>query len=86
MTSPHPTLAIKWATVDVVAGIRDLDSPERLAHAMGIDRSNLSRVRRGKQIPGPRFIAALCTALELTPSDVIVVLAPGEAAPKAVAA
>lgn len=74
-----PRLAIKWATVDAIAELRGLDTPEQLAQAIGIDRSNLSRVRRGLAAPGPKFIASLCHFLELSPNNVLVVLAPDEA-------
>lgn len=41
-----------------------LDKDSDLAAAMKIDGGNLSRVLRGKQQPGTRFIAALMQALE----------------------
>lgn len=40
-----------------------------LAARMKTDPGNLSRVLNGKQSPGPRFIAALCKALDADLGD-----------------
>lgn len=58
------TLRLK---ADVLANYRrlaGLKTDAALAQRMGIDPGNLSRVLRGTQQPGPRFIAALCGAFE----------------------
>lgn len=39
-----------------------IETDDALAKRMGIDPGNLSRVLRGKQAPGPKFIAALVAA------------------------
>ena len=51
-----------------------------LAEAMGIDAGNLSRDLRGKQQPGPKFIAALCAALEAELDDLFEVVHDEDAA------
>lgn len=71
------TLRLKTAMVGKIRGWKNLKTDAALATAMGIDPGNLSRVLRGKQQPGPKFIAALCAALdadlddlfEIVPSD-----------------
>ena len=52
---------------DIVRALREtkgLESDKDLAAAMGIDPSSVSRTLRGVAQPGPKFIAALCVALE----------------------
>lgn len=53
---------------------------------MHVNQSSVSRVLRGVAQPGPRFIAALCVALE-TPINHLFAVDEGKAAPsrKAVA-
>lgn len=58
---------------------KGIDSDAKLALAMGIDAGNLSRVLAGKQQPGPKFIAALCHALDASLEDLFEVV-PEEAA------
>lgn len=57
-----------------------LKTDAALAERMGIDAGNLSRVLRGKQQPGPKFIAALCTALDAELGDLFEVVAGEDAA------
>lgn len=42
--------------------IADVKTNDALAKRMGIDAGNLSRVLRGSQAPGPKFIASLVAA------------------------
>lgn len=51
-----------------------LSTDAALAERMGTDAGNLSRVLRGKQQPGPKFIAALCTALDAELGDLFEVV------------
>jgi transcriptional regulator with XRE-family HTH domain len=39
-----------------------IETDDALAKRMGVDPGNLSRVLRGRQSPGPKFIAALVAA------------------------
>jgi len=58
----------------LIAGLKTNDA---LAKRMDIDAGNLSRVLRGGQMPGPKFIAALVAAfpgLELDDLFEVVVL------------
>lgn len=69
--------AILRLKVDQLAKIRTwvgLTTDTALAEAMGIDAGNLSRVLRGKQQPGPKFIAALVTALKADLEDLFEVV------------
>lgn len=63
------TLKLKTEMVSKIRGWKGLRTDSALAEAMGIDAGNLSRVLRGKQQPGPKFIAALCAALEAELDD-----------------
>lgn len=45
-----------------------------LAARMGIDAGNLSRVLKGTQQPGPKFIAALCDSLDAELGDLFEVV------------
>ena len=62
--NPGPALRIRHETVRVLRELRGLEADKDLAAAMGLNPSSVSRVMRGLSQPGPRFIAALCTALE----------------------
>lgn len=62
-------LKLKTEMVSKIRGWKGLRTDSALAEAMGIDAGNLSRVLRGKQQPGPKFIAALCAALEAELDD-----------------
>lgn len=63
------TLRLKTEMVSKIRGWKNLKTDSALAEAMGIDAGNLSRVLRGKQQPGPKFIASLCSALEAELDD-----------------
>ena len=58
------TLRLKTETLANYRRLANLKTDAALAERMGIDPGNLSRVLRGTQQPGPRFIAALCAAFE----------------------
>lgn len=51
-----------------------LKTDAALAQRMGIDAGNLSRVLRGAQQPGPKFIAALCASLDADLNDLFEVV------------
>lgn len=68
------TLKLKAEMVAKIRGWKGLKTDTALAEAMGIDAGNLSRVLRGKQQPGPKFIAALCLALEAELDDLFEVI------------
>lgn len=57
-----------------------LTTDASLAARMGIDAGNLSRVLRGQQQPGPKFIAALCSSLDAELGDLFEVVDGEEAA------
>lgn len=58
------TLRLKTETLAIYRRLAQLQTDAALAARMGIDAGNLSRVLRGTQQPGPRFIAALCSAFD----------------------
>jgi len=66
MSTTQPTLTVRWEMVNALREMRGLESDAKLAAAMGIDQSTVSRVTNGKQQPGPRFMAAMCLALGAT--------------------
>lgn len=74
------TLRLKSEMVGKIRGWKGLKTDASLAAAMGIDAGNLSRVLRGKQAPGPKFIASLCTALDAELDDLFEVVTDEEAA------
>lgn len=53
---------------------KGVKSDADLAGRMGIDAGNLSRVLAGKQTPGPKFIASLCSALDAELGDLFEVV------------
>lgn len=60
-------VAVLRLKTEVLANYRrlaGLKTDAALAERMGIDPGNLSRVLNGTQRPGPRFIAALCSAFD----------------------
>lgn len=62
---------------DQLAKIRKwvgLNTDASLALKMDIDAGNLSRVLKGSQQPGPKFIASLCKALEADLGDLFEVV------------
>ena len=58
------TLRLKTETLANYRRLAGLKTDAALAHRMGIDAGNLSRVLKGTQQPGPKFIAAMCDAFE----------------------
>lgn len=74
------TLRLKVEMIAKIRGWKGLKTDAALAEAMGIDAGNLSRVLRGKQQPGPKFIASLCQALDAELDDLFEVMADGDAA------
>lgn len=58
------TLRLKRDTLANYRRLAGLKTDAALAERMGIDAGNLSRVLKGTQQPGPKFIAALCAAFE----------------------
>lgn len=67
-------LRLKVEQLDKIRRWVGLTTDTALAEAMGIDAGNLSRVLRGKQQPGPKFIAALVTALNADLEDLFEVI------------
>ena len=63
------TLRLKSENLAKIRRWKGVTTDAALALEMGIDASNLSRVLRGRQQPGPRFIAALCNALDAELDD-----------------
>lgn len=74
------TLRLKTEMVTKIRGWKGLKTDASLAEVMDIDPGNLSRVLRGRQQPGPKFIASLCSALEAELDDLFEVVADGDAA------
>lgn len=70
------TLALKRDQLAKIRKWKGVTTDAALAAAMGIDAGNLSRVLSEKhsQQPGPKFIAALCTALDADLSDLFEVV------------
>lgn len=58
------TLRLKADVLGNYRRLAGLKTDAALAARMGIDPGNLSRVLKGNQQPGPKFIAALCAAFE----------------------
>lgn len=69
------TLELKRADLAKIRKWVGLTTDSSLALKMGIDAGNLSRVLAGKQQPGPKFIAALCAALNAELGDLFEVIA-----------
>lgn len=63
------TLRLKIEQLNKIRTWTGLKTDAALASRMGIDAGNLSRVLKGKQQPGPKFIAALCLALDAQLDD-----------------
>lgn len=76
------TLRLKLEQLAKIRKWVGLTTDAALAERMGVDAGNLSRVLGGKQQPGPKFIASLCTALEADLDDLfeIVDVVPAEVA------
>ena len=64
MHTTQPTIRLRMEMVGALRELKGLEADKDLAQAMGLNQSSVSRVMRGISQPGPRFIAALCTALE----------------------
>lgn len=63
------TLVLRREMLAKIRHWKDLKTDASLALAMGTDAGNLSRVLKGTQQPGPKFIAALCQALDAELAD-----------------
>ncbi len=68
------TLRLKSEQLAKIRRWKQIKTDAALAAAMGIDAGNLSRVLKGTQQPGPKFIAALCTALDASLEDLFEVV------------
>jgi len=68
------TLRLKTEQLAKIRGWVGIKTDAELAARMGIDAGNLSRVLRGVQQPGPKFIAALCDALNADLADLFEVV------------
>lgn len=68
------TLRLKTEMLTKIRGWKGIKTDADLAERMGIDAGNLSRVLRGAQQPGPKFIAALCAALDAELADLFEVI------------
>lgn len=73
-------LRLKTEQLKKIRGWVGLKTDAALAERMGLDAGNVSRVLRGRQQPGPKFIAALCDALGADLDDLFEVVPPVEAA------
>lgn len=78
MSTSHPTIRLQMDTIRELREAKGLETGQDLAAAMGVDQASVSRVMRGVSQPGPRFIAALCAALE-TPMQQLFAIDEGEA-------
>lgn len=72
------TLRLKTETLANYRRLAGLKTDSALAQRMGIDAGNLSRVLKGTQQPGPRFIAAMCDAFEARLEELFEVVGSGE--------
>lgn len=68
------TLRLKREMLVKIRNWKGLTTDASLALKMGIDAGNLSRVLKGSQQPGPKFIAALCIALDADLGDLFEVV------------
>lgn len=67
-----PVVATLRLRTDQLAKIRrwkGVATDSDLAARMGIDAGSVSRVLRGTQQPGPKFVASLCLALDASLDD-----------------
>lgn len=69
------TLRLRTDQLKKIRGWVGLKTDTALAERMNMDAGNLSRVLNGKQEPGPKFIAALCSALDAEIADLFEVVA-----------
>lgn len=72
------TLRLKIEQLTKIRGWVGLKTDAALAERMNIDAGNLSRVLRGVQQPGPKFIAALCSSLNAELGDLFEVVDEGK--------
>lgn len=70
------TLRLRTDQLKKIRGWVGLKTDAALAERMNMDAGNLSRVLTGKQAPGPKFMAALCCALDAELADLFEVVAP----------
>lgn len=70
------TLRLRTDQLKKIRGWVGLKTDAALAERMNMDAGNLSRVLTGKQAPGPKFMAALCFALDAELADLFEVVAP----------
>lgn len=68
------TLQLKREQLTKIRGWVGLTTDASLAAAMEVDPGNLSRVLKGTQQPGPKFIASLCSALKADLADLFEVV------------
>lgn len=63
------TLRLRLDQLDKIRRWNKVTSDSDLAGRMDIDPGSVSRVLRGIQQPGPKFIASLCIALDASLDD-----------------
>lgn len=68
------TIGLKADQLGKIRHWANLQRDSALAQKMGIDQGNLSRVLRGIQQPGARFMASLCVALDAELGDLFEVV------------
>jgi transcriptional regulator with XRE-family HTH domain len=68
------TLRLKTEQLSKIRRWKGLTTDASLAEIMQTDAGNLSRVLRGTQQPGPKFIAALCVALDAELADLFEII------------
>lgn len=74
MQSTPAVLKLRMGMINELRKTYELQSDEALAEAMGVHRSSVSRVFRGKAEPSTRFLGSLCTALQAPPAALFVVV------------
>lgn len=68
------TLRLRTDQLAKIRRWKGIATDAQLAAVMKIDAGNLSRVLKGNQQPGPKFIAALCHALDAELGDLFEVV------------
>ena len=72
---PTPAvLKLRMGMINELRQAYELQSDEALAEAMGVHRSSVSRVFRGKAEPSTRVLGSLCAALQAPPATLFVVV------------
>lgn len=74
------TLRLRTDQLDKIRRWNKVVSDADLAARMDIDPGSVSRVLRGIQQPGPKFIASLCTALDASLDDLFEIVPSKDAA------